>query len=239
MSSGAQIAGEQTATLNRVSVKTIFSRALKAVSDATYHFIKRAFDIFFGLVGCACVLPLAAMIKIAYLIDGDHASIFFVQERIGRGGGMFKLYKFRTMVPDAEAKLKELLANDAELAEEYSQTKKLRNDPRITRFGGFLRKTSLDEFPQFWNVLKGEMSLIGNRPYMLQERDEVSERLFERLVSTKPGISGYWQTSGRSNLSFDERVRLERFYSDNANFFMDSVIFFKTFSSVLSQEGAD
>lgn len=233
------MAGENTATLNRLNVKSIFSRALKSLSVATYHFTKRLFDIFFGLIGSLCVVPLAAIIKIAYLVDGDHDSIFFAQDRIAQGGGLFRFYKFRTMIPNAEEKLKEILDSDKELAREYTKTKKLKSDPRITKIGKLLRKTSLDEFPQFWNVLKGDMSLIGNRPYMPQEREEVNQYLFDKIVETKPGISGYWQVSGRSNLDFDKRLELERYYSENANFAMDFLIFCKTFTSVLSAEGAD
>ena len=142
------------------------------------------------------------------MLSGDFGPIFFIQNRIGLHGRKFRFFKFRTMVEDADLKLIELLEKEP-YKSEWQKYRKLRNDPRISKVGHFLRKTSLDEFPQFWNVLKGDMSLIGNRPYLPREKDDISERAYNNLIKTKPGITGYWQVSGRSNIGFDDRIDLE------------------------------
>jgi len=238
MSSGVQVVDENITTLNQVNVKSIFSRAYNSLSRHLYRFTKRGFDICFGLIGVVLTLPLALVVKIAYLLSGDYGSIFFVQERIGQGGGLFRFYKFRTMVKDADLKLVELLEQEP-YKSEWQKYRKLKNDPRISKIGHILRRTSLDEFPQFLNVLKGDMSIVGNRPYLPREREDIADHAYENLITVKPGITGYWQVSGRSNLEFDERVQLENYYSENASLGFDTEIFFKTFRSVLVHEGAD
>ena len=209
----------------------------KAFSEVFYRFAKRTFDIICGLVGVVCLVPLAGVIKICNLLTGDKESIFYAQKRIGLDGKEFNFYKFRSMVPNADEVLNEILANDEKLAEEYRINKKLENDPRVTKIGQFIRKTSLDETPQLLNVLKGDMSLIGNRPYLPREKEDMGE-YFEDIVKTKPGITGYWQVEGRSNTTFDERLKLEKYYSNHANIKMDIKIFFKTFEVVLLHKGA-
>lgn len=158
--------------------------------------------------------------------------------RIGKGGKPFKFYKFRTMVPDAERILHEELFKDPAILAEYQQNKKLKNDPRITKMGKFLRKTSLDEFPQFINVLKGDMSIIGNRPYMVSEKEDMGE-YFDDIVSTKCGIVSWWAVSGRSGLNFQERLVLEQWYSQNMSIKTDLKIFLMAFRCVLGQKGAN
>ena len=142
------------------------------------------------------------------------------------------------MVKNADEALKDIIKNEP-YKSEWKKYRKLKNDPRISKVGKFLRKTSLDEFPQFWNVLKGDMSIVGNRPYLPREKDDISERAYNNLIKTKPGITGYWQVSGRSNVGFDDRVDLEEYYSENATLGLDAEIFFKTFRAVLSHDGAD
>lgn len=202
-----------------------------------YFTIKNLFDVVCSIIALLFLIPLAIFVKIAYLLSGDTKSIFFTQKRIGRNGREFDFYKFRSMVPDADKVLKELLANDKKLAKEYKINKKLKDDPRITKIGKFLRKTSLDEFPQFINVLKGDMSIIGNRPYLPREKKDM-KKYFNKIVKTTPGITGYWQVSGRSNTTFVERLKLESYYSKHANFIMDIKIFFKTFAVVIFKKGA-
>lgn len=202
-----------------------------------YDIIKRFIDIIIGLIGCIILIPLVIIVKIINVINKDYGPVFYVQKRIGKSGKNFKFYKFRTMVKNADRKLKKMLESDEKLKEEYEVNKKMHDDPRITKAGKFLRKTSIDEFPQFINVLKGDMSFIGNRPYLLREKKEMG-KYFNDIVKTKPGITGLWQTSGRSNISFRERLKIEKRYSDEYSLKMDIKILFKTFSGVFKKDGA-
>ena len=196
-----------------------------------YHIIKRTFDIICAIIGIIALLPLAVIIKISYLLTGDKESIFFIQKRIGINGKEFDFYKFRTMIPNADEELAKLLKKDKKLAKEYKINKKLENDPRITKAGNFLRRTSLDEMPQFINVLLGDMSVVGNRPYLPREKEDMGN-YFDDIVKTKPGLTGYWQVSGRSDVSFKRRLELEKYYSNHCGLKMDIKIFFKTFKVV-------
>lgn len=197
-----------------------------------YEGIKRIFDIIVALIACLFLIPMIIGIKIASLLSNDKQSIFFTQERIGKNGKTFKLYKFRSMIPNADQVLFELLESNKELAKEYQLNKKLKEDPRITKVGKFIRKYSIDEFPQVINILKGDMSFIGNRPYLPREREDIGI-FYEDIVKTKPGLTGYWQVSGRSNTTFQRRLELERYYSKNHSLLLDIQIFVKTFGVVL------
>lgn len=197
------------------------------LSKRAYLFIKRTFDIFASLLGLIVLSPLLLLTIIAIRLDSKGKAIF-TQERIGLNGKLFKLYKFRSMVTNADEILEEILSKDDVLALEYRVNKKIKNDPRITRVGKFIRKLSIDELPQLVNVLKGDMSLIGNRPYLPREIDDMRP-YYEKIVSTKPGITGLWQTSGRSNTTFKTRCKLEADYSEKASVALDIEIFFKTF----------
>ena len=146
-----------------------------SIRKTLYFIIKRLFDIICSLIGCIFLLPIALIVKISYILNKDYASIFFSQDRIGKNGKTFKFYKFRSMVVDADKVLAELLKNDKEANREYKLNKKLKNDPRITKMGKILRRTSLDELPQLVNVLKGDMSLIGNRPYLPREKEDMGQ----------------------------------------------------------------
>ena len=192
-----------------------------------YLGVKRIFDIALSLVGCLFLLPIALIVKISYILNNDYESIFFSQDRIGKNEKTFKLYKFRSMVVNADKVLEELLKNDKEARKEYKLNKKLKNDPRITKMGKILRKTSLDELPQLINVLRGDMSLIGNRPYLPREKEDMGI-YYDTILKTKPGLTGYWQVSGRSNTTFEERLKLEEYYSNHAGLKMDIKILFKT-----------
>lgn len=197
-----------------------------------YEGIKRTFDIIVALIACLFLIPIAIGIKIASLLTKDTQSIFFTQERIGRNGRNFKLYKFRSMVPNADQVLFKLLEKNKKLKKEYQLNKKLKEDPRITKVGKFIRKYSIDELPQVINILKGDMSFIGNRPYLPRERKDIGI-FYDDIVKTKPGLTGYWQVSGRSNTTFQKRLELERYYSKNHSLGLDIQIFVKTFGVVL------
>ena len=217
---------EKDDTASRVSIKQI-----------SYLVIKRIFDILISLIGLILLIPIAIIIKVAYMCTGDFTSIFFVQERIGKNGKLFKFFKFRSMVPNADEILFRTMELDEIVAQEYNKNKKLKDDPRVTKIGKLIRKLSIDEFPQFINVFLGEMSLIGNRPYLPREKQDMGE-FYEDIIKTKPGLTGYWQVSGRSNTTFEKRLELEKEYSDNASLKLDIVIFFKTFAVVLFGKGA-
>ena len=208
------------------------------VKRAIYLFLKRIFDIIISLIGIVLLIPITIIIKIAYMCTGDFHRIIFTQDRIGRGGKTFKFYKFRSMVPNADEALFKTLAKDEKLAEEYAKNKKLKNDPRITKVGRIIRKASIDETPQFINIFLGDMTLIGNRPYLPREKKDMGEA-YNEIIRTKPGLTGYWQTSGRSDLSFKKRLELETYYSIHSGFKMDIKIFFKTFVVVVNGKGAD
>ncbi len=209
----------------------------KHKSNILYLFIKRIFDIIVGLLGLIILIPIIIFVKIAYILSGDFYTIFYSHKRIGKNGKEFRLIKFRTMVPKADKVLDDLL-KDPEYYEEYNVNKKIKNDPRITKVGRILRKTSLDETPQFINILLGQMSLVGNRPYLPKEKEDMG-KYFKDIVKTKPGLTGYWQTSGRSDISFERRLELEKYYSDNRSLLLDIKIMFKTVAVVIGAKGAN
>ncbi len=198
---------------------------------------KRIIDIIVGLFGCLLLLPTTILVKLLYLYEGDRDSIWFVQERVGFNGKKIKIYKFRSMVKDAEKILNDLMLQDESIANEYQRNKKLKNDPRITKVGSFIRKSSIDEFPQFINVLTGSMSLVGPRPYLPGEIKDMGD-YFNPIVSCKPGITGMWQVSGRSDVSFNERLKLDEYYADNWSIWLDLTVIIKTIRVVLGKEGA-
>lgn len=199
--------------------------------------IKRFVDILGGICGLILLIPLTIGIYIANLIAGDKGPIFYAQERYGRNGKIFKMYKYRSMVVGADEKLKKLLEEDEEARKEYTEFKKLKNDPRITKVGEFIRKTSLDEFPQFINVLKGEMSLVGPRPYLPREKEDING-YFNYIMSVKPGITGFWQTNGRSNTTFVDRLDMDMKYYYRHSLKLDMKILKQTVSDVIKKEGA-
>ena len=202
-----------------------------------YLFIKRLFDIIVSFVGIIFLIPILLILKIAYMTTGDFHRIIFIQERIGKNGKKFKFLKFRSMVPNADEILFRTMELDAIVAEEYKKNKKLKNDPRVTKIGKFIRKTSIDELPQLINVFIGDMSMIGNRPYLPREIDDMGV-YYKDIVKTKPGLTGYWQVNGRSKTTFGDRLKLEKYYSDHASLVLDIKIFIKTFLVVLLGKGA-
>lgn len=199
--------------------------------------IKRIIDIITGILGCIVLIPLTIIVKIMYLKEGDHDSIIFKQERIGRYGYPIYIYKYRSMMPNAEQELERLMETDESIKEEYLTNKKLKNDPRITKTGHWIRKSSIDEFPQFLNVLKGEMSFIGPRPYLYREKEDMNG-YYDSIISAKPGITGMWQVHGRSDTTFMDRCRLDDYYTKNWTIWLDLTIVIKTIKSVFVKEGA-
>lgn len=229
-----------TMTVNS-SIQDFDGVLLISMSAGKITFIGRVFkrfvDILAGLVGCLLLIPLTIYVKYKSVKSGDHDSIFFSQDRIGKDGSTIKIYKYRSMVPNAEQVLEELMAQDENIKKEYLTNKKLVNDPRITKIGDKLRKTSLDEFPQFINVLKGDMSLVGPRPYLFREIDDMGI-YYESVIACKPGITGMWQANGRSDVCFDERLKLDDYYYKNWSTWLDLIIVYKTIKGVVYGKGA-
>ena len=200
-------------------------------------FFKRFIDILAGLAGIVTLLPLMFYVKYKYIKSGDHDNIMFSQERIGKNGKLIKIYKFRSMIPNAEAVLEKMMADDPKIREEYLTNKKLKNDPRITPVEHFLRKTSLDEWPQFVNVLKGEMSFIGPRPYLPREKEDMGQ-YYDSIIKLKPGVTGMWQANGRSDVEFSYRCKLDDYYYHNWSIWLDFTIMYKTVKSVVYGKGS-
>lgn len=198
---------------------------------------KRTLDIVGATMGILLLMPLTVIVYIMERVIGDKGPIFYTQIRIGENGKLFKMYKYRSMVIGAEKKLEEYINKNEKLKQEYQKYKKLENDPRITKVGRFLRKTSLDEFPQFINVLKGEMTLVGPRPYLPQEKEEMNG-YFKYITSLRPGLTGLWQISGRSEISFVDRLEMDMKYYHNRALKSDMKIIGKTIEKVIKKEGA-
>ena len=202
-----------------------------------YNFLKRILDIIGGIIGCILLIPMTIIIKIISIINKDYDSIFFTQDRIGKNGKIIKIYKFRSMIPNAEKVLEELMEKDPKIKEEYLKNKKLEKDPRITKIGWIIRKYSIDEFPQLINVLIGNMTLVGPRPYLLREKIDMG-KYYDYVITCKPGITGLWQVSGRSDISFKNRLKLDEKYAIEKSIKLDITILLKTFKAVLGKKGA-
>ena len=196
-----------------------------------YKLFKTLLDFLFSLFFLIASLPFFIIISILIKFS-SRGPIFFLQERIGKNNIPFKCIKFRTMHPEAKDILENLLINDEKLKMEFEQTHKIKNDPRITNIGKFLRKTSLDELPQFINVLKNEMSIVGPRPIVNKEKKKYGNN-FKKVLSVKPGITGLWQVSGRNNLTYKTRIKLDMNYIENYNFLMDIRIIIRTIGVIL------
>lgn len=203
------------------------------------HFpLKRFFDIVFSLFCLLVGAPVFFLIALLIYITSP-GRVVYSHERVGRGGKPFKCYKFRSMYADADQRLQHLLAKDKKLKKEWEATFKLKKDPRVTPFGLFLRKTSLDELPQFWNVLKGDLSVVGPRPVVKEEIEKYYCLKAYKILSIRPGLTGPWQVSGRSNIqSYDERIRLDEYYVDHPSFFYDLKLIAKTIPAMMFAKGA-
>ena len=190
------------------------------VNKKIYKIFKRFIDIIGAIVGCVVLIPLTLCIWIANIISKDNGPIFYVQKRIGKDGKSFKMYKYRSMVVDADKILRRFLFDNPEANEEFMEYRKLKDDPRITPVGNFIRRTSLDEFPQFINVLKGDMSLVGPRPYMPREKRAMG-KYYKKIIKVKPALTGPWQVNGRSEISLEDRMKMDVEYIKNENFIND------------------
>lgn len=198
-----------------------------------YLAIKRLIDIIGSLIGIILLSPLYIIIAILIKFDSP-GKVVFGHTRKGKGGKDIKVYKFRTMYSNASEIFESFTP---EQKEEYYKNFKLDNDPRVTKLGGFLRKTSLDELPQLFNILKGDMTIIGPRPIVEKEVEKYGDKA-EKLFSVVPGLGGYWQANGRSDTTYEERVEMDMYYIDNMSFWLDAKILFQTAISVLKGEGA-
>ncbi len=200
-----------------------------------YLVIKRIIDIICGVLGLIVLVPITILVKLANLISGDRARIFYRQVRVGQNGKTIRIWKFRSMVPNADEVLKELLKEE-HYRLEWEKNQKFEKDPRITKIGRFLRKTSIDELPQLMNVLKGDMSLVGPRPLVMGELEQHDGlKLYQRV---KPGITGWWGCNGRSNIDYRERLELEYYYVKNCSLYLDILCIFRTAIAVLKKDGA-
>ncbi len=207
--------------------------------------IKRGFDILFSSAVLVTLSPLLLAVGLCVKLTSPGPILFF-SKRLGRGGKVIECVKFRTMFQDAEERLQDLLKTDEGLRLEWEVFQKFKQDPRITSIGKFLRKTSLDEMPQFWNVLKGDMSVVGPRPptlmgapdQYLQEIQLVYGEAAWKILTVRPGITGIWQISGRSKIPMEERRKLEANYAENRTFWKDLVVIAKTVPAVLFSRGA-
>lgn len=198
-----------------------------------YRIIKRFLDIAGSLLGVILLSPVFLILAILVKLDSK-GPVFFGHSRLGQNGKIIKIYKYRTMVSNAEEILKNL---PEEKKKEFEVNFKFDDDPRITRVGKILRETSLDELPQLINILKGDLSIVGPRPIVKDELKKYGE-FGDKLLSIKPGLTGYWQANGRSDTTYDERVGMDMYYIDKRNLLMDFNIIFKTFSAVFRKSGA-
>lgn len=228
--------------LLNVQIENIFTQPLSFVSvrnnllSKNMLITKRIFDIVFSIFLIFFFSPIIVFTAILIKLTSK-GPIFYVQERPGRFGRMIKIYKFRTMYLDADKKLEEILKNNEELREEFMKYRKLKNDPRITPLGRFLRRFSIDEIPQLFNVLKGDMSIVGPRPYQIDEIEHMGEYK-DIVLSVRPGLTGLWQISGRSDLSFQAKLKIETWYVLNWNLWLDLFIIIRTIPAVISGKGA-
>ncbi|MEK7154989.1 MAG: sugar transferase [Patescibacteria group bacterium] len=210
-----------------------------------YETLKRVMDIFLALFLSILFFPISFLVALAIKLESPAGSVFAdIPNRVGKDGKLFQLHKFRSMIPDAHIRLR----TDPKLKKLYEEYKKssykLTADPRVTKVGKFIRKFSLDEVPQMLNILKGDMSLIGPRPYFADELEEQQQKyphtkeLVKKALSVRPGITGQWQVSGRSAINFDKRIEMDSHYAENMNLWYDLKILFKTPFAMLSGKGA-
>lgn len=202
---------------------------------SNYLFFKNILDFLGSIILIIIFSPLLLFLFVMIKKDGGNA--IYTHNRVGKNGKIFPCFKFRSMVMNSEEVLQELLQNNPEIREEWEKDFKLKNDPRVTKIGKFLRKTSLDELPQLFNVLFGQMSLVGPRPIITDELERYGKYV-DYYLSVKPGMTGLWQVSGRSDTNYDERVELDVWYVQNISLWKDIVILFETISIVIKGRGA-
>lgn len=228
---GTTTTGEDTPLAKAAAASAKLEAGAADMSRFHYRMFKRGLDIFVAgfllLLSPLWLLPLAILIKL-----DSRGPVFFKHSRIGRGGRPFKVFKFRTMVQDAE----KILKTSNELQKQFEEGFKIKDDPRVTRAGKLFRKLSLDELPQIINIFRGEMSFVGPRPIVEGERYKYGDK-FEKLTTVKPGVTGLWQTSGRTDISYEERVGLDMEYIDRRSLWYDAKLMFKTIWVMLARRG--
>lgn len=228
--------------IENIQVDTIFSEKALLLSLRNNMMVlhnrvlKRVFDFTCSVLGSICILPILLGISVAIYIDSP-GPIIFAHQRVGLNGRVFPCYKFRSMIPNAQQVLEGYLAKNPSAREEWERDFKLKADPRITRVGKFLRKTSLDELPQLLNIIRGEMSLVGPRPIVEKEIPKYGDYVTDYYL-VSPGMTGFWQVSGRSDVGYDERVQMDSWYVRNWSLWLDIVLLFKTVSVVMDKRGA-
>jgi len=215
------------------NIKKIFIDKEKIESKVVYQFVKRVIDIIGSSLGLLVLSPLFLIISCLIKKEESGGPVFFFQDRVGKDGELFKMYKFRSMCVDAEERLLLLLEHN----EVEGAMFKMKDDPRVTKIGKFIRKTSIDELPQLWNVLKGDMSLVGPRPPIVREVIEYSDYDKQRLY-VKPGCTGLWQVSGRNNIGFDQMVELDLEYIESQSLLFDIKVIIKTVFIIVRPNGA-
>ncbi|MCL1631172.1 sugar transferase [Sporolactobacillus sp. CPB3-1] len=215
------------------TTKYISSTGLVINNSKSYLFMKRLMDILGALAGLILLSPVFLLVALLIKMEDPHGHVIFKQIRVGKDGKEFYIYKFRSMVSNAEQLLNKLLDKNETTGAMF----KMKEDPRVTRIGHFIRRTSIDELPQFVNVLKGDMSLVGPRPPLPREVDEYTEYDMQRLL-VQPGCTGLWQVSGRSNVGFEKMVELDIKYINNRSFFEDMKIIFRTFGAMFGSRDA-
>lgn len=217
----------------RDDVYVYYEEGTVTKESKVYKVTKRLFDLISSLIAIIIFLPIFLLLSIWIRFDSK-GPIIFGHKRIGKDGNFIKVYKFRSMVANADEVFKNFTP---EQKAEFEKNFKLENDPRITKSGDFLRKTSLDELPQLLNILKGDMSVVGPRPIVEKEIPKYGIYA-DKMFSVKPGLTGYWQANGRSDTTYEERVQMDMYYIDNRSFWFDMKIIFKTVISVIKKEGA-
>ncbi|OKZ76653.1 MAG: exopolysaccharide biosynthesis protein [Clostridium sp. 27_14] len=221
----------QEAILSRDIV--IVPKIAKKASKINYINVKRIFDLVISTIGLIVLSPIFLILAIIVKLDSK-GPVFFAHTRYGKNGKKFKMYKFRTMYENAQDMINDFTP---EQMKEWKENFKLQDDPRITKVGKFLRKTSLDELPQIVNIMKGDLSIIGPRPVIEEELKKYGENK-EKFLSVTPGLTGYWQANGRSSTTYEQRMEMELYYIDHISPKLDFKIFFKTIESVIKKEGA-
>lgn len=233
-----------TANSQLISVKIVqgvVNKSIRALFDLNWlklrssvlngNFVKRIFDIVFALFVLTVFSPVYLLLMILIALNSQ-GPIFYVQQRVGKDHQPFKCIKFRTMIDNADQALANMIQDSDQMRQEFETSFKLKEDPRITSLGRFLRLTSLDEFPQFWNVLKGEMSVVGPRPLVPEELPKYGRKI-NTVLKIKPGITGLWQVSGRNDIPYPKRVQIDVYYAISHNWLLDLWIVYKTIGVML------
>ena len=235
------ILNEFDLTLSRIyelsNIRSNFISLKNRLKSRFRRSMKYIFDYVLAVLSLPLTLPVIGITAIIIKKDDPKSPIFFNQERIGKDGKLFVCYKFRTMIPDNQTIFEEYIKENPKEAEYYHKYRKLKNDPRVTGIGKILRNTSIDELPQIFNVLKGEMSLVGPRPYLPEEKS-IMDGYYRTITNVKPGITGLWQVSGRNDIDFRERVETDVWYIRNWNLWLDIVVIIKTIKVVFYRDGA-